>query len=166
MRTKPMARTCTICSHPAHRDIDRDLITSISIPDIAAKYCVSIDALGRHKANHLSKTLAKAQEAKDRASSDNLLERLDSLSDEAHRIRRQAERAGDYKTALGGIRELVRIVELLAKLRGELAQEGTVNILVTAEWQSLRGAVLDALQPFPDARLALAERLKQYDADN
>lgn len=50
-------------------------------------------------------------------------------------------------------------VELLAKLLGELQQEGTVNITLSAEWIELRTVVLRALAPFPDARLAVYHAL-------
>ena len=54
---------------------------------------------------------------------------LEELQQEAERIEEQAEASGDYRTALGAIRELCRIVELVAKLRGELHEQPQTNIL-------------------------------------
>lgn len=52
-------------------------------------------------------------------------------------------------------------VELLAKLIGELQQEGrTVNITLSAEWIELRTIMLQVLAPYPDARLAVARALE------
>jgi hypothetical protein len=71
-----------------------------------------------------------------------------------------AEEDGDYRTALIGIRELVRIIELMAKLRGEITEQQTVNILVNPQWVCLRSTILKALEPYPEARVRLAEVLE------
>ena len=78
--------------------------------------------------------------------------------------RRKAETAGDLRTALAGIRELVRIVELTAKMIGELDERPQVNVLVAPEWLTVRAALLDALRPYPDARQAVASRLVALEA--
>ena len=51
-------------------------------------------------------------------------------------------------------------IELLAKLLGELDERAQVNILIAPEWLTLRTAILKALEPYPEARLALAEAVK------
>lgn len=50
-------------------------------------------------------------------------------------------------------------IELLAKLLGELDDRPQVNILVSPEWLAVRGAVLDALAPYPEARASVSGRL-------
>jgi hypothetical protein len=57
------------------------------------------------------------------------LGQLEELTQEAERIEQQAEAAGDHRTALAAIRELCRIVELSAKLRGDLDERSPTNIL-------------------------------------
>lgn len=49
-----MARTCSVCAHPARQAIDRALV-SVSDPyrDIAGRYGLTRSALLRHKADHL-----------------------------------------------------------------------------------------------------------------
>jgi hypothetical protein len=52
--------------------------------------------------------------------------------------------------------------EILDRIHGKAPQpiEGSaVNILVSDEWAALRGAILDALAAFPDAKLAIAQKL-------
>jgi hypothetical protein len=49
--------------------------------------------------------------------------------------------------------------ELLAKLLGDLQQEGTVNLTVSPEWATVRSALLVALAPYPEARVAVSDRL-------
>ena len=59
------------------------------------------------------------------------------------------EDTGDLRTALAGIRELVRIVELTAKMIGELDERPQVNVLVAPGWLQVRAALLDALRQYP-----------------
>jgi len=160
-----MARVCTVCAHAERDAIDRALVAGESCASLAARYgTIGRMALARHKAAHLPALLAKAQEAEVAARGDSLLDQLEGLCAEAHRIKDKAERAADYRTALSGIRELVRIVELMAKVRGELAQEGTVNILVMPEWLVVRAAMLAALRPYREAGYAVAAALVALEA--
>jgi hypothetical protein len=52
-----------------------------------------------------------------------LLKRVSELANDAKRIQRQAERAGDLRTALMAIRELSRIVQLLTDMRPASAEQ-------------------------------------------
>ena len=108
--------------------------------------------------------LTQAKAADEAAHGDDLLAQLKGLAAEAHRIKDKAEDAGDYRTALAGIRELVRIVEVLAELRGELDRR-PVNIVVMPEWLTIRAALLSALSPYPEARAAAAGRLLELEAN-
>ena len=60
---------------------------------------------------------------------DSVLEQLRELNAQAQRLKEKAERAGDLRTALAAVRELSRIVELTARLSGELAEGGETKIL-------------------------------------
>lgn len=106
----------------------------------------------------------QSQEAAEVAESDTLVREIRALKQDADRIRESAERAGDLRTALAGVRELARLIELQAEMLGELNRQTVVNILVNPQWITLRGAVLRALDPYPDARLAVAEALSDDDA--
>ena len=59
----------------------------------------------------------------------------------------------ELRTALAAIGEARRNLELLGKLAGELQQEGTVSLVLSAEWIELRTIMLRVLAPYPDARL-------------
>jgi len=54
---------------------------------------------------------------------------LRELTYEARRLKAKAEREGDLRTALAAVRELYRIVELMARLRGELREGVEARIL-------------------------------------
>jgi len=57
------------------------------------------------------------------------LDQLAELTYEADRIKEQAEADGDFRTALAAISLMCRIVELAAKLRGELDETSRMNVL-------------------------------------
>ena len=71
---------------------------------------------------------------------------------------------GDFRTELAGIGQARACLELLAKLLGELDERPQVNVVLSAEWISVRAVLLSALAPFPDARAAVAARLQALEA--
>ncbi len=154
-----MPRTCTICTHPDCAAIDDALIAGAPYRSIAQRFAASPDAVYRHKLEHLPSQLVKAHAAAEVAVAVNLLARLDQLTADAQRIGQKAEQARNYTSALAAVRELVRIVELTAKLRGELQQEGTTHITVHAAWHDACTVLMTALAPYPDARMAAAHAL-------
>jgi hypothetical protein len=123
-----MPRTCTICNHAQRNEIDRALLAGEAFRNIAQRVSVSPTALFRHQ-QHIPTALAKANDAALVAHGDDLLAQLGELTAEAQRIKQKAEAAGDYRTALAAVRELCRIVELVAKLRGELDERAQHNEL-------------------------------------
>ncbi len=154
-----MPRTCTICSHPERAEIDRALVEGSTFRNIAERYGTSATALTRHKSDHLPGHVAKAQEARQVADADDLLQQLKALRNKAISILQQAERAGDYRTALMGIREARACVEVLMEVEGELDRRGVTNIIVSADWIEIRTAISLALQPYPAAAQAVAGSL-------
>ena len=66
---------------------------------------------------------------------------------------------------MAAVRELRGLVELLAKITGELDERPsvTVNLTASPEWQHLQGVILAALARFPDAREAVAGALLAAD---
>jgi len=150
-----MPRPCSICQHDDREAINRELAGNTAIPALAAKYRVSEDALLRHKANHLPAALAKAHEAGEIAHGDDLLQQVRQLRGKAISILMQAERAGDLKTALMGVREARACVELLLEVEGELNRAPVVNLTLSVEWQQTRQIILHALSGHPEAKQAV-----------
>jgi hypothetical protein len=155
-----MPRVCTVCQHPERSAIDRALLGDESYREVAKRFEASEAAMWRHKSAHLQAALIASSKIAVASHGDSLLAELERLADDARRIAAKAESAGSYQAALAGVRELIRIVELLAKLRGELdAPAASINIVLLPEWEQLRGRILAALTPFPDARAAVAQAL-------
>ena len=161
-----MPRKCSICSHPDVEGINEALVVGETLRDIAGRFGISKSSLARHKDAHLPAHLAKAQDAEEAAQADDLLSQIEDLRGQAQVIKDKAEKAGDLRTALQGIRELVRIVELLAKLRGELDERPQINVLLSPQWVEVRAVLLQALSPYPDARQAAARALLEVDSES
>jgi len=157
-------RTCQTCQHADRAAIDRELAANTAIPALAALYRVSSDSLLRHKANHLPKAVARAEAAKEATRGDDLLDQVNKLKGKAVALLLKAEAAGDYRTALAGIREARACLELLLEVEGEINRAPQVNIIMSPEWARVRAVVVDALAPYPDARLAVAARLVDVEA--
>ena len=157
-----MPRTCTICRSARRAEIDLALVSRHqSFRDIARQFRVGKDALGRHLVDHVPEQLAKAQGAQAAADGGALLARLLTLSETTLEILAEAREGNDGPLALQAIGRAEKQIELQAKLVGELQASPTVNILVSPEWQAVQGALLAALQPFPEARSAVTTRLQR-----
>jgi hypothetical protein len=133
-----MPRKCSLCIHDERQEIEQSLLSGDSYRTIAQRFAVSRDAVGRHR-RHLPAALAHAREAKEITRGDSLVGQLRDLTSEAERLKEKAEQAGDYRTALAAVRELCRIVELVAKMTGELDSHTETKILnVTLDAETAR----------------------------
>lgn len=97
-----------------------------------------------------------------------VLERLRDLNREALDILAEARREGSRRDALAAIHTLHRLLELEARLLGELAHERPqvqVNVLASPEWLALRARLIEALRPYPEAAHAAAKVLVNGHSD-
>ncbi|MBS3932994.1 MAG: hypothetical protein KGZ35_01425 [Truepera sp.] len=158
-----MPRRCTICEHAKREALDAALLAGeLSNRRIATHYGVTEAALRRHiAAGHIPVRLAKAHEASEVASAGTLLARLQALNTETRAILSEARAGQDNELALKAIARCERQLELEARLLGELSEAATVSITVNAEWLELRALVIRALSPYPDARQAVLEALRE-----
>ncbi len=154
-----MPRTCTICNHHDRESIDRELVDGQSFRTIAHQWGVSIDALKRHKRDHLPQTLVNAHRAAQAAHGNDLLDQIEALQQKTLAVLNKAETRGDHTLALKAIAEARRNLELLAELTHELNRNPQVNILLSPDWVRLRSLILDALLPYPEARQRVATAL-------
>lgn len=157
-----MPRKCPVCVHSERQEIEKALLRGETLQQLT-QYGVSKRSLFNHKHNHITERLKKAQEVKEVARADSLLDQLKQLQQKALELLDKAEAAGDLRTALQGVREAKGCLELLAKLQGELAQEGSINIVLSPSWVSLRTVILRTLEPYPEARLKIAQALSEVD---
>lgn len=155
---------------------------------ISEDFGYSETALRRHLTEHLKDALAdirqtmtearereiekvrqkELEDIKDEAanSTASRLENAASFFDQLKEIRRkaanlldQAETAKDLKAAGVFIRELREEIRLWAELEGKLQPQ--VNILVNPEWIQLRTLIINALEPYPEARQAVTNAIRK-----
>ncbi len=73
--------------------------------------------------------LADLSQSGQQPDSETVLRKLQSLERDTKRIKSKAEDAGDFRTALAAVPELLRIFELEAKLTGELQEREPMNVV-------------------------------------
>ena len=156
-----MPRICTICSNPEREAIGRLLVSGAAVRETSSLYRVSEDALSRHKQEHLPAKLVKAQEAAEVAQADDLLREVKALRAKAISLLMQAEKQGDIRTALTGIREARGCLELMAKLQHELDDRPQVNVFLSPDWANVEAAILVALNDQPAAKQRVIDALSR-----
>ena len=153
-------RPCSVCAHPDRPSIDQAMVNRRPFRDIARHFGIGKDAAVRHHDACLPAELTKARQAADVANADDLLTQLRALRTKSLQLMMAAERAGDLRTALAGIRETRATLELLAEMSAQLDRRPTLNLLIAPEWLLARSTLIAALAPYPEARSAVAARLR------
>ena len=156
--------TCSICKREDVEKINHDLFSGrYTQQQVADKYHVTPSTLCRHKA-HTKTQLIQAGEATE---SDPLtaIQRVNELDDRAEQLYRSCLKKGDNLNAIRALKEMRELVSLAARLNGELNQNVIHNHLhISPEWAVLRAAILQALQPYPEARAAILDALRDQNA--
>ena len=154
-----MPRTCTVCSHPERKAIDKAIVAGDPYRGIAQRFAASPDAVLRHKA-HVLATLAKATSAAEVVHADDLIGRLLDANRVTLEILAEARAAGELDTALRAVARLEKQIELQGELLGELNRAPTVNIHTAPQWVQLQTLILTTLDPYPEAKAALAAAMQ------
>jgi hypothetical protein len=95
--------------------------------NIAKQYSLSAASLFRHN-KHISKTLSNARQEAEILRADGLMEHLNQLMAEAARLKQKAEQTKDYRTALAGVREMSRLLELVMRLAVEMREGASPHL--------------------------------------
>jgi lysyl-tRNA synthetase class I len=148
----------------------------------------SVDALKRHKANHLIVDLGNVKQAMEAAREQALaevkqketkeieaevkgsmasrlenavcfLDQLREVRSKAASLLDQAEKAQDLRAAGTFLKELREQIRLMAELEGRLATQPQITIVNNPQWVSLRTLIVKALEPYPQAREAVARAI-------
>jgi hypothetical protein len=159
-------RPCTICTHARRGEIEAALTAGVgSFRNLATQFGVGEAALRRHAQNHIPDAIAaavEAQQAQIVAHGSSIITQVRDLHARALACLAAAEGDNDRRTLLGAIREARATLELVAKLEGQLQERAAVqvNVVASPEWTRLRGVIVAALAPHPEARLAVAAALE------
>jgi hypothetical protein len=136
---------CTACRHPERGRIEAELAEGRSQSEVARAFDLDRLAVRRHLLNHV-KPAAQEPRVNGHATDD------DPLVELVERLRPRG---------LDGSPAEVREYRLaLAAVEARRAAVAPVRPLTESlEWQRLRGAILDALSPYPEARQAVADAI-------
>ncbi len=156
-----MARKCSICSHPEQDAINERLVAGEANTKLSSEFVVSEAALRRHKEKHLPERLLRAREVEEISDADRLKTELQSVKADVRRLADRAEEEGDYRTALMGCDKALKALELQGKLLQLIeTTRPQVNIHLSPEWLELRGLIVAAVEPHPEARESILRALE------
>lgn len=153
-------RRCTVCIHLDRSAIDTAIVNHRPFRRIAAQFSLSLNAVIRHHEQHIPEVLARAKDEADIRHAIDIAQQLRAANSVAWEVLQQARGSGNGELALRAVDRLQRQIELVAKIAGDLDERPVVNVLLSDEWIAVRTAVLRALEPHPEARLAVVTSLK------
>jgi hypothetical protein len=96
-----VARTCTVCKHPSVSEINKSLLRNEAYRGLAKRFGASESAIYRHQQEHLPVALVKAKDAAEVVRADSLFDKIAQLEQEARRLGKKAEEAGDLRVEVG-----------------------------------------------------------------
>ena len=165
-----MPRECTACVHPEAFAINEAIaVGKLSNRAIASQFDLGREAIRRHR-EHISELLVKASQAMEVAEADFLIDKLRGLEADA-REALDANRGEDWRVFLAALSEIRENIKLLAQVSGKLQEaqlqmNTQVNIIRLEdhpEWQRIEDVLTRALEPYPAARYAVADALKEIE---
>ncbi len=170
---------CTICVHDRRHQIEIGLVHHVPMRVLAARFQVSLDAVWRHRRNHVSPQVAAAilaaqkpsavdLEALQRSESEGLLAQLVAQRARLQQHSDAALELGDVAHAIAAERAITSNLQLVGKLLGTLVQRHDVrhtSILVSPDYLRLRSALVEALRPYPEAAKAAGHALHDLEAE-
>lgn len=158
---------CKVCAHPERPQIDAAIASGMNNSVAAEKWGLSKDGVRRHRASHLSLALMAVTAQRETGGAVKAIDRAEALYSKAEGLLEAAQSEGKASLSLAAIRELRGIVELLAKLTGELDERPTVqvlNVTTSPEWAQVRTVLLVALSAYPEAHVTVAAALQELEA--
>jgi hypothetical protein len=123
-----MSRKCSICNHDRRQEIEHALFRGDSHRVVAQQFTVPRGAVARH-IKHISTALTQARKLTEIGAGKSIFLQLRELNLQIEQLKARADRTGDYRAALAALREKTRLVELEARLTGELNEKPEVKIV-------------------------------------
>jgi hypothetical protein len=117
-----MVKRCSVCSHPSRAEIDRGLMEAVPYRTLAAQFGLSPSALCRH-GKHLARRLNLQRRHEDQSHQGALLEKLALLDSRLDRLFNSSLDLRAHHVALGCIRESLRLLSLLERVRQPLGRQ-------------------------------------------
>ena len=155
-----MTNTCTICRHRKVQEINKQLVSGETFQTIANEFKCSAQAIQRHKAHHIPELLKEAEIL----SADSLTEQIADIRKTISELLQQAIASDNLRDAHNFAGDTLKQIELEGKILGQIKEQTInvntqINILQSSEWIELRGQILQAIEPYPEAKRALISAL-------
>jgi hypothetical protein len=150
-----------VCTHDESHAINVAVVHREPYRRLASRYGVSEKALRRHSAAHIPELLVKARDAVEKAAALNVLDEVRKLFERVERNLDMAERGEDWRPVVAFAAEARKDLELAGRLLGDV-EPPSINIVIDVRVQ---GVILEALAPYPDARLAVADALRSLEGN-
>lgn len=150
---------CSVCSSKYLAAIEAAIASGEPKSTVARRHGVSRHAIKRHVEHSLEGVIVPASRPELEGRLHDLDGRLVGLEAVLQRTLEDAMAAGKASTLVAVARELRMTLESIAKLRGQLDERPVVNLAVVPEFRAMTSRLLDALLPYPEARLAAAGAL-------
>jgi hypothetical protein len=169
---------CGICVHPQRHLIELAMMHRVPVRVLARRFPdVGHDCFFRHRRNHMPPQLKAALlaavhptevdlEQLERSESEGLLGSLVSQRARLQLLSELAFEAGEISAATSVERAITQSLELTSKLLGMIVQRHDVrstSILISADYLQLRGAIIGALKPYPEAARAVGAALAELE---
>jgi hypothetical protein len=159
---------CTVCTHEQAAAINRELVRSVPVRDIAQRYGLNKSSVHHHGKTHLPHVvqdgmslLEEKEEEKMRVALD-VVGQLKAANEAVWEVFNEAKDEGNRADRLWAVDRIQKQLVLQAKLLGDIGGFKTqVNILIAPQVQQV---ILSALDPYPQARVAVAEALRGIEA--
>ena len=159
-----MGRKSKIESHPNSKIIIMRLASGEEYSKIVEDFPdLRWQDLDYYKKNKLHKIISKSPELKaevEGTRGNDTLAEVRALKTRAMELLEQAQKAGDLKTALIGIREARGCLETCLKAEGQLKDGPQITIINNPEWVELRTVIVQALDPYPQAKEAVVNAIR------
>jgi len=162
MKNHPVRLICAVCEHPRLESINEYLARGglIQPGEVIFKPLKSAE-LRQHRDNHLRGVAVRVQTDPVRVG-----QILQDLTDKARSAVDAEECEDDIKLRMLCIAQALKCVQTEAEITGVSKRFSPHDLL--PQWQRLQGALLIALEPFPEAKKAVLAQIEatQHDTED
>lgn len=159
-----MPQKCKVCTHQKQDTIERLIAKGIPLRSLSNQYGMSAGSLSRHKRVCMASTIEEVTELvkeEDRRRALDVLAEVTNLYERGNTALSSAENNEDLTNTFRGIRTQAHVLKLFAELTGEIDSNTEINILMNPQFIQVQAVIMQALNPFPEARQAVVKALEE-----
>ena len=181
---------CSICTHPHRDQIESEMIARRADVKTGKTFGASVDALRNHRQRCIPIILKRARLADDIKRAEWIYRETERLYRAAVEVIETAENSRDVDLAvlmadmtpdhrqkvteaasiisatrsdvLKAVSTARPVIEMVGKLQGQMTETVTINLHQSPDFVELRNCILEALEPYHEARLAVGEAMLKY----